>query len=259
MAEPDPVARSYDLTDVRPAGPGGRARGWAGRAGRAARAAGAGRSGRAGRGVTSADPDAGTVRRLLVAVNGLYDKAVDAVLATPHAVADQGHALRLLNDRARDGDAVAEQVAKVALLATPVLRRIQTARRLTQVPGARRLPFVMSVTTVAGVGAALTRGVRDVQVLGSYVASRLRQASGGVEPDPELVKRLTVQLYLSPGTPARLDQRVGPARLVRRWLLRGALGRDSRRGVEKAVSSIARLDAPGVLAAWRTHGPGRGA
>ena len=242
MPEPDPTPRSYELTDVRPVGARGGARGWAGRAARA------------GRGVSEAHLDAGSARRLLVAVNGLYDKAVDAVLATPHLVTDQGHALRLLNDHGRDGDAVAEQVAKVALLATPVLRRIQTARRLTNVPGAKRLPFVMSVTTVAGVGAALTRGVRDVQVLGSFVASRLRQATG-TEPDPELVKRLTVQLYLSPGTPARLDQRVGPSRLLRRWLLRGALGRDSRRAAEKAVASIARLDAEGVVAAWRTHGP----
>ena len=228
MADIEPVGRSHRLSGVRPVGNGRRA-------------------------PRPADPEAGSLRRLVAAVGGLYDRAVDAVLATPHDVMDQRHALRLLDERGREGDALREQIAKVAVLAMPVVRRLQTAGRVARAPGLRRLPFVASVTTAATLGTSLTRGVRDVQVLGSYVASRLREASG-MEPDPELVKRLTVQFYLAPSDPPRLDQRIGSARLVRRWLLRGVFGRDSRRAAEKAIGSIARMDPDRTLASWRAHG-----
>lgn len=199
------------------------------------------------------EDDPGALRRLLVAVGGLYDRAVDAVLATPHDVLDQRHALSLLEGHGRESEALGEQITKVALIATPILRKMEVARRFTRVPGVKRLPFVMSVTTAASVGASLARGVRDVQVIGSYVASRLEQASGRA-PDPQLVKRLTVQLYLSPSTPPRVDQRIGPARLLRRWLVRGALGRDSKRQAEKAIAAVARLDVDRALASWHALG-----
>lgn len=208
----------------------------------------------AGSSVEAADDEAGALRRLLSAVGSLYERAVDAVLATPHEVTVHSDALALL-DGSRGGEGeLRDQIAKVALIATPIIRRMEVARRFTRVPGVKRLPFVMSVTTVASVGAALGRGVRDVQVIGSYVASRLREVSG-VDPDPELVKRLTVQLYLSPGTMPRVDQRVGPAKLLRRWLVRGALGRDGRKQAERAVSAVTRLDVDRVLAAWIATGP----
>ncbi len=206
-------------------------------------------------GAVESTDDAGALRRLLAAVGSLYERAVDAVLATPHVVPDQGHAMALLDQSSpRDGASeLGEQIAKVALIATPILRRMEVARRFTRVPGVKKLPFVMSLTTAASVGAALSHGVRDVQVIGSYVSSRLQEASGAA-PDPKLVKQLTVQLYLSPGSTPRLDQRVGPARLLRRWLVRGALGRDGRRQAEKAVAAVARLDVDRALAAWRATG-----
>lgn len=240
MAELEPpggeVRRVYRLTDVRPA----------------SSVAATGLGARPG-GTVEGDDDAGALRRLLTAVGSLYERAVDAVLATPHEVTEHRDALALLDEQRGGEGELRDQIAKVALIATPILRKMEVAKRFTRVPGVKRLPFVMSLTTVASVGAALARGVRDVQVIGSYVASRLRAASGH-EPDPELVKRLTVQLYLSPGTPPRVDQRVGPAKLLRRWLVRGALGRDGRKHAERAVGAVTRLDVDGVLASWHATG-----
>lgn len=199
--------------------------------------------------------EAGAMRRLLGAVGSLYERAVDTVLSTPHVIDDQRQALALLDQSSsREGAGeLGEQIAKVALIAAPILRRMEVARRFTRVPGVKKLPFVMSLTTAAAVGTALTHGVRDVQVIGSYVSSRLREVTGHA-PDPKLVKQLTVQIYLSPGSPPRLDQRIGPARLLRRWLVRGALGRDGRRQAEKAVAAVARLDVERALAAWHATG-----
>jgi hypothetical protein len=190
----------------------------------------------------------GAMKSLLDAVTGLYDRAISAVLATPHAVPDAHTALALLDERHHDSQQFGEQIGKVAMLAVPVVRRLQTAERFTKLPGVRKLPWLASATSVAGAAAALTRGVRDVQVIGSFVATRLEAT--GYPVDPELVKRITVQLYLSPSSPVRLDQRVGPARLLRRWLVRGALGRDTKRAAVKAVSAVSRLDAGPLARQW---------
>ena len=194
------------------------------------------------------DASAGAMRGLLGAVTGLYDRAVDSMLATPHAVPTAHEALRLLDDRQRDTAHLGEQIGKVAVLAVPVVRRLQSAQRLARLPGVRRLPWLASATTVAATATALTRGVHDIQIIGSFVATRLEATGRPV--DAELVKRITVQLYLSPSSPVRLDQKVGPSRLLRRWLVRGALGRDSKRAAEKAVSAVSRLDVTAVAQAW---------
>ena len=209
-------------------------------------ASGVARVRRSGR--EAGDASVSAMRGVLAAVTGLYDRAVDSMLATPHDVPTAHEALRLLDDRHRESQHLGDQIGRVAVLAVPVVRRLQSAERLTRLPGVRRLPWLASATTVAATAAALTRGVHDIQVLGSFVATRLE--STGRPVDPELVKRVTVQLYLSPSSSVRLDQRVGPARLLRRWLVRGALGRDSRRAVERAVSAVNSLDVHGLSAAW---------
>ncbi len=225
MGEIEPVLRQHQLSDVRPVG------------------------------TPPAGSDASVLRRVLSGVGSLYDRAVDAVLSTPHLVRDERDALQLLDERGGGEDqALADRIGRLAVVATPVLARLRFAGKLTKLPGVKRVPLLASVTTVATVGAALNRGVRDVQVIGSYVATRLERTTG--EPaDPELVKRLTVQLYLAPGAVPRLDRRVATAKLLRKWLVRGALGRDSKKAATKAVTAVGKLDVPSVVAWWQTNRP----
>ena len=103
-------------------------------------------------------------------------------------------------------------------------------------------------------------GVRELQVIAALVAHRLEETTG-VVPDPALVKRLAVDLYLDPKRtpdPGRAGGRTG--RVVRRWLTSGALGRDTSSRARKSLDAAERLDVPTALARWRSPSPlGRGA
>ncbi len=173
---------------------------------------------------------AAAVARPVAAAGRLYEQAIDRVLATPHRVSTAAEAERLLESAAgagpSDGRALAEQIGRVATLAAPVVRRLRMAEKL---PGLKKLPMVYSLTTVAGVTFAIRRGVHDVQVVGSYLANRLEQATGEA-PDAALVKAATVHLYLSPRGEFQPDEGLRPARLLQRWLLRGATARLTQSG-----------------------------
>jgi hypothetical protein len=183
------------------------------------------------------------------AVGSLYDRAIDRVLARPYQIATADEARALLEDpESIDVSAVADQIQQVAIIALPIARRVGT---LARVPGLKKVPWVLSIVTVANVARAIRQGVREVQVVGSYLAARL-QATTGQPPDPELVKGLTVQLYLSPSRrPAAAEGRVPAAQLLRRWLTYGVVGRTTNKGAMRAVTAVERLDVPAVLAARR--------
>jgi hypothetical protein len=180
-------------------------------------------------------------------IGRLYDRAIDSVLATPYEVRSADEALAMIEAEAGgvfDGKALAEQVQTAALVLTPLLRRI---RWIERVPGARKLPFLAGVVTVANVAVVLRRGVREVQIVSSYLAHRLRESTGDA-PDPALVKAVAVQLYTEPNRRPVVGARVGFMRLLRRWLLRGVFGRDTQKRARNAVFAVAELDIPGLLA-----------
>jgi hypothetical protein len=181
------------------------------------------------------------------AVGSLYDKAIDKVLARPFEVTSAHEARAVLDDPdAIDVSALADQIQQVVLLATPVLRRVGKFKRM---PGVKRIPLLFSVVTLANLTRAVRQGVREVQVVGSYVAARI-QAATGAPPDPELVKRLTVQIYLSPSH--RHDfvpsDRLPTGKLLQTWLISGLLGRTSNKKAVRAIGAVERLDLTPILA-----------
>jgi hypothetical protein len=128
-----------------------------------------------------------------------------------------------------------------------VVRRVAKARKM---PGLNKVPVVFTAATVAAVATQVRAGVREVQVLGSYLAHRL-QTITGVPADPELVKRLTVELYLHPTRrPDLTGRRPRVGGLLRRWLLRGALGRDTSATTSKALKAAEKLDLVDVARDW---------
>jgi hypothetical protein len=180
------------------------------------------------------------------AAGSLYDRAIDRVLSRPYEVTTADEARAILDDPdAIDVSAFADQIQQVVLLATPLLRRVG---RFKNVPGVRKVPWVFSIVTVASLTRSIRAGVREVQVVGSYLAARIQHATG-TPPDPELVKRLTVQLYLAPTR--RLDpsatERVPARKLLQRWLLNGLLGRTSNKAAVRAIGAVERLDVATVL------------
>ena len=179
------------------------------------------------------------------AAGSLYDRAIDRMLARPYQVATADEARALLDDpESIDVSALADQIQQVAIIAIPIARRVGT---LTRVPGLKRVPWVLTILTVANVARSIRQGVREVQVVGSYLAARLH-ATTGEPPDPALVKALTVQVYLSPSRrPSAADRSVPAGRLLRRWLTYGVVGRTTNKTAVRAIGAVEQLDVPALL------------
>ena len=192
------------------------------------------------------EPEPERDRRLLDAVGGLFDQAIDRVLLSPERVTSAAEGKRLM---ATDDDAegLADTLQRVAVIATPIVRTL--ARGARWLP---RVPWVLVASTTASLVVTLRGGVRDVRVLGSLIAYRLEVATGR-PADPALVKQLTLELYLSPGRTPRLNGGLPLGKLVRRWLFRGAFGKDTRRAAGKALDAAERLDVAKLEARWRSR------
>jgi hypothetical protein len=185
-------------------------------------------------------------RRLLAAVGGLFDQVIDRILLSPERVTSAAEGKRLI---AADDDAegLTDTLQRVAVIATPIVRMaLRGARWLP------RVPWVLVASTTASLVVTLRAGVQEVRVLGSLIAYRLEQATGR-PADPALVKQLTLELYLSPGRTPRLDGGLRLGKLVRRWLFRGALGKDTRKAANKALDAAERLDVATFDALWRSR------
>src|SRR3954454_21869633 len=127
----------------------------------------------------------------------------------------------------------------------PVVRILARGARLT------RAPWVMAASSSVSIGFAVRSGVRELQLLTSLVAYRLEEATGAPS-DPALVKKVAIDLYLHPKRAADLsDDKLRLVRLTRKWVLGGALGRNTSKRAAKALDAAERLDGAGLAAAWQ--------
>src|SRR4029077_1828719 len=101
----------------------------------------------------------------------------------------------------------------------------------------------MVASSVFTTGVAVRTGVRELQVLSSFIAHRLEQSTG-TSADPALVRKLAIDLYLQPKrAPDLSDDGLHLVRLSRRWVLSGAFGRNTSQRAERALDAGGRLDA----------------
>jgi hypothetical protein len=145
--------------------------------------------------------------------------------------------------------------------ATPLARRAlsvatRSSKVATKAPlpsskafkiGLASIPIALRLTTTT------RRGVRELQLLASYVITRLRAA--GVEPERGLVRALTLALYVDPARRPTLDvpgSRTAGA-VARQWVLR-SLGGDAesaiRARVRRQAEALDRLDLPALAVVW---------
>ena len=177
---------------------------------------------------------------LVRAVESLVDDVVDRLLASDEQVTSAAEGKRLL-EADDDLEQLTDRIQRFVGLATPVLRTVVRGARFT------RVPWVLVATTAASAGMTVRAGLHELRILASLVAHRLEQATGA-PPDPALVKKLTLELYLRPRRePDVSDLRLPLARLVRHWLVRGALGRDTRKAAARSLDAAERLDVEQVL------------
>jgi hypothetical protein len=79
-------------------------------------------------------------------------------------------------------------------------------------------------------------------VLAALLAHRFEEETGA-QPDTALLQKLTLELYLRPRrTPNVSDVSLPLARLARRWIVSGALGRTTGGKTDKALDAAERLD-----------------
>jgi len=182
---------------------------------------------------------------LVEAVGALTDHAIDRVLLTDERVASAAEGKRLLAGEA-DIEASADKIQRVVVAAVPVVRIVARGARFT------RVPWVMVASSAVSIGVAVRVGVRELQVLASLVAHRLEQ-TGDAPADARLVKKLAIDLYLSPKrSPDLADDRLRLLRLGRKWALSGAFSRNTSKQAAKALDAAERLDAAALATRWAT-------
>jgi len=132
------------------------------------------------------------------------------------------------------------------VLAVPVVRALARGARIV------KLPWVLVGSTAVAVGMAVRTGVREIQVLSSLVAYRLEQATGA-PADPELVKKVAIDLYLHPKRKLQVsDDKLHVVRLTRKWVLGGVIGRKTEKRANRALAAAERLDPATLAENWDT-------
>jgi hypothetical protein len=169
------------------------------------------------------------------AAGQIVSQTVERVLASDLRVTSAEEGKRLLAED--DGtEEVADAVQRFVGVATPIVRVAARGARFT------RVPWVLVASTTVSVGVTVRSGVRELRVLAALLAHRFEQEAGA-PPDPVLLQKLALELYLSPRrTPDVSDLRLPVFRLARRWIVTGALGRDTRGKTGKALDRAEHLD-----------------
>lgn len=209
-------------------------------------------------------PDLVTAR-----VRALIDGALDRVFDEPFDVrtAEEFEDLVAIGPTGVGAAPAATTLTAFVAAATPMARRAlavatKSGKFASKAPlpsskafkvGLASIPIALRLSTTS------RRGVRELQLLASYVINRLRAA--GVDPDHGLVRSLTLSLYLDPARRPALEIPTGRAAggVARQWVLR-SLGGDAESAVRararRQAEAIDRLDLAAVGAQWaQRHRP----
>jgi hypothetical protein len=168
-------------------------------------------------------------------------RALERVLSADIRVTSAADAKRLLADH-EDTEELTDSIQRLVAIATPVVRIALRGARFT------RVPWVLVASSAVSLGVTVRNGVRELQAIAALIAYRFEHETGAA-PEPALLQKLTLELYLKPRyTPDVLDLDLPLARLVRRWIISGAFGRNTRGKTEKALEAAERLDIASLAA-----------
>jgi hypothetical protein len=165
----------------------------------------------------------------------VVQQAFERLLSSEIRVTSAADAKRLLADN-EDTEELTDAIQRFVAIATPVVRIALRGARFT------RVPWVLVASSAISIGVTVRNGVRELQAIAALLAYRFEQATGA-PPDPALLQKLTLELYLRPRrTPDMSDFGLPLAQLARRWIVSGAFGRNTRRKTERALDAAERLD-----------------
>ena len=165
----------------------------------------------------------------------VVQQAFDRLLSSTTRVTTAAEARRLLADH-EDTEGLTDAIQRFVAIATPVVRLALRGARFT------RIPWVLVASSAVSIGVTVRNGVRELQAIAALLAYRFEEETGA-PPDPPLLQKLTLELYLKPDrTPDVRDPRLPLARLARRWIVSGVFGRNTRRKTDKALDAVERLE-----------------
>ena len=175
------------------------------------------------------------------AAEDVVHQAFERLLSSDIHVTTAAEAKRLLAEH-EDTEEMTDAIQRFVAIATPLARIALRGVRFT------RVPWVLVASSAVSIGVTVRNGVRELQALAALLAHRFEHETGG-QPNPALLQKLTLELYLKPRrTPDVSDLGLPLARLARRWIVSGALGRNTRGKTEKALDAAERLDVASLAA-----------
>ena len=196
-------------------------------------------------------------------VRALIDGALDRVFDEPFDVrsGEELEDLVAIGPVAAGPGPAATSLAAFVAAATPMARRVLTmASRSSKVATKAPLPStkalkigLASIPIALRLSTTTRRGVRELQLLASYVITRLRAT--GVDPEPGLVRSLTLSLYVDPARRPSLETPGGRTAggVARQWVLR-SLGGDAESAVRararRQAEALDRLDLTALGVQW---------
>ena len=169
------------------------------------------------------------------AAGDVVHQAFERLLSSDAHVTTAAEGKRLLAGD-DDTEQMTDTIQRFVGIATPVVRIALRGARFT------RIPWVLAASTSVSIGVTVRTGVRELQVLAALLAHRFNEETGA-KPDAALLRKLTLELYLRPRrVPNVSDVSLPLARLARRWIVSGALGRNTRGKTGQALDAAERLD-----------------
>lgn len=169
------------------------------------------------------------------AAGDVVHQAFERLLSSGSRVTSAAEAKRLLSDH-EDTEEMTDAIQRFVGIATPLVRIAFRGARFT------RVPWVLVASSAVSLGVTVRNGVRELRAIAALLAHRFEMETGA-PPDPALLRKLALELYLKPRrTPDVSGLRLPLARLARRWIVSGALGRNTRGKTEKALDAAERLD-----------------
>ena len=178
-------------------------------------------------------------RSLERAAGRVVHEAFARMLSSEMRVATAAEARALLVGDA-DTEEFTDAVQRFVGVATPVARIAFRGARFT------RVPWVLVASSSVSIGVTVRNGVRELQAIAALLAHRFEQETGA-PPRPDLLQKLTLELYLKPRRrPDVSNLRLPLARLARRWLVSGVFGRSTRGKTDKALDAVDRLDVSAI-------------
>jgi len=185
-------------------------------------------------------------RALRQATRDVVHEMFDRLLSSDVTVTTNAEAQALLADQ-EDTEALTDAIQRFVAIATPVARIALRGARLT------RIPWVLVASSAISIGVTVRNGVRELQAIAALLAYRFENETGA-PPDPAVLQKLTLELYLKPRrTPNLTEVGLPLAQLARRWIVSGVFGRSTRRKTEKALDAAERLDMRQIASWTRSH------